>query len=82
MRQIIPGGGKYKDKAAAGFAYSLTRNGKIVGRVGTGFTDEMRKALWEKPEKYIGKVATIFAMRQESSGAYFQPSFYRMHLDK
>lgn len=82
IRHILPGGGKYTGRAAAGFAYSLTPKGDIVGKVGTGFTDKIRIDMWENPEKYVGKVAIIFAMRQEPSGAYFQPSFYRLHLDK
>jgi DNA ligase D-like protein (predicted 3'-phosphoesterase) len=82
IRRIFEGSGKYKGKAAGGFYYSVTPHGPIVGKVGTGFTDALRRDMFENKEKYIDRVATVHAMGRNKSGALREPSFVRMHLDK
>ncbi len=82
IRQFFDGEGKYSGRAVGGFYYSYTPNGKIVGKVGTGFTDVQRIDMFKHPSNYLGKVATLFATRKTKTGALFQPAFYRMHLDK
>ena len=83
VRNIYEGGGKYKGTHAGGFEYSLTPRGKIVGRVGTGFTDELRKDMWKNPKKYKGKAAKVTALDQYESGALRAPAFTgQWHLEK
>ena len=82
IRKFFDGDGKYKDLAVGGFFYSYTPNGPIMGKVGTGFVDKQRVDMKKNPQKYVGRVATLHATRKTKSGALFQPSFVRMHLDK
>jgi DNA ligase D-like protein (predicted 3'-phosphoesterase) len=82
IRRFFDGAGKYKDLAVGGFHYSFTPNGPIMGKVGTGFTDYQRMDMKKNPGKYLGRVATLHATRKTKTGALFQPSFQRMHLDK
>src|SRR5690606_29412537 len=55
---VFPGKGKYQD-AAGGLTYSLEPEGPEVGRIGTGFSDEIRRHIKESPESYIGRVARV-----------------------
>lgn len=83
IRDIFPGEGKYKGKAAGGFWYSLTPHGPIVGKVGTGLSDIMRKMLWENPKEFIGRVARIQAQSQfKNTGAFRAPSFLALEEAK
>ena len=82
VRDIFEGEGKYKGKAAGGFSYSFSRKGPIAGKVGTGFTDDFRKDLWENRKKYKGLVARLTAERQHESGALAKPSFDGWHVEK
>ena len=66
---------------AGGFTYSYPNSDEIVGRVGTGFTDEMRKDMWQHPEKYIGQIARIHSQEQLPSGALRAPGFLALKAD-
>lgn len=79
IKSIFPGQGKYEGKAAGGFEYSLDPKNGIVGKVGTGLSDEMRTMMWNNPEDFIGRVATIKSQGQYPSGAYRAPSFVSLH---
>ena len=81
VRSIYPAISKTKHEAG-GFAYSLTPKGKIVGNVGTGFTQEKRKDMLINPNKYIGMVARVKSPQQYSSGALRAPAFYTMDIEK
>ena len=65
---------------AGGFKYSLTPKGKIVGRVGTGFSMAMRKEMWEAQKKMTGRKVVIESMGKYPSGAHRAPSFISFHL--
>jgi hypothetical protein len=80
IREIFRGDGKYKD-SAGGFYYSLTPDGPIVGKVGTGLSDELRKDMFENPKEYIGRVARIAHQGQFASGSYRAPSLIALHED-
>lgn len=67
---------------AGGFGYSLTPDGPIVGRVGTGFNHSMRKDMMDNPEKYVGRVAKVQSQGPYRSGALRSPSFDEWHIDK
>ena len=80
IRRIFPGEGKYSGNAAGGFEYSLTPDGKIVGKVGTGFSDEMRRMLWERQNEMIGRAARIkYQGKPFESGARRMPVFIALH---
>lgn len=78
---LFPGEGKYHTKGVGGFTYSLKPGGKTVGKVGTGFSDELRKDMFKNPEDYIGRVAKIRAQEQHSSGAFRAPALLALHED-
>jgi DNA ligase D-like protein (predicted 3'-phosphoesterase) len=82
IRRFFEGAGKYKGNAIGGFYYSITPHGPVVGKVGTGFSDKQRRDMFSEPNKYKGRVATLYAMGRNKSGALREPSFVRMHLDK
>lgn len=81
IRKIIEGTGKYKDSMGA-LGYSITPNGPIVGRVGTGFSDKLRNDIWKNKSKYLGKAITVRSQQQYATGALRAPSFYRFHPEK
>lgn len=81
VRGIFPGEGKYKDVAAGGFEYSLDPEGPVVGRVGTGFSDEVRRSMSSRPDDFVGRRARIKSQQQLPSGAYRAPSFIALHED-
>lgn len=93
IEEIFPAseGTKYEGTHAGGFKFSWgnENNHKIVGRVGTGFSDKLRKDMHENPEKYEGLVAKVQAQDvyedkddKTQPGALRAPSFKGWHLDK
>src|SRR5512136_925778 len=60
VREVFPETGE-RQGLAGGFTYSWTPKGKIVGRVGTGFTHDLKRDMLENPQKYIGRVARVNA---------------------
>lgn len=50
--------------------------------VGTGFTDELRKELWNNQDKYIGKVVEIQYQEVTKDNSLRFPSFKRFRNDK
>jgi hypothetical protein len=85
IREIFPAisqsTGKEKNEAG-GFKYSWTPKGKIVGNVGTGFSQEKRKDLLAHPEDYLGMVARVKSQQKFSSGALRAPAFYSLDIEK
>lgn len=67
---------------AGGFSYSLSKDGNVVGNVGTGFTDKMRADAIANPENYIGKSIRVEAQEQFPSGALRAPSFVNWDIEK
>jgi hypothetical protein len=82
IKGFFPGEGKYKDNGVGGFFYSHEENGPIVGRVGTGLSDELRRDMHSHPDRYKGLVARVKAQDKFPSGALRAPAFYDWHLDK
>lgn len=81
VRHIFPGEGKYKGTHAGGFWYSLKPGGHLVGKVGTGLSDEVRKDMWENKHNWLGRIARVYAQEQLPSGALRAPSFIALHED-
>lgn len=81
VTSIFPGKKGLAGKGAGGFKYSLKPGGPEVGEVGTGFSAETRRHMFEHPEEYIGRIARIKAQEQFPSGAYRAPAFLGLHED-
>lgn len=82
IRGFFPAGGKFENVGVGGFEYSHERYGPIVGKVGTGFTDNIRIDMYKNPHKYLGRVAVVESQEKFSSGALRAPAYKRLHLDK
>jgi hypothetical protein len=82
VRDFFPGDGKYKSRGVGGFLFSHEPDGPIVGRVGTGLSDEQRIDMYKHPELYKGLVARVKAQQKYSSGALRAPALLGWHLDK
>ena len=80
IRKFFPGTGKHSGRVG-GFYYSLTPDGPIVGKVGTGFSDELRSIMQENPEAFLGRVARVHAKGQYPSGALRAPALVALHED-
>lgn len=81
IRGVFEGEGKYKGNSAGGFEYSYTPFGPVVGKVGMGISDEVRKEMWENKGKYIGRVAKLTAQDKFPSGALRVPIYLGLHED-
>lgn len=81
IRGFFPGEGKYKGVGVGGFTYSHEPEGKVVGRVGTGLTDEMRKLMHSDPKGFLGRIAKVHSHGQQDSGALRVPAFLGLHED-
>lgn len=82
VRDFFKGEGRLAGKAVGGFRYSYSPTGRVVGQVGTGLSDALRKDMHESPDKYLGAVAKIRAMEKFPSGALRAPAMLGWHLDK
>lgn len=80
VKRIAPGAGKYT-KAGGALEYSLTKDGPIVGNVGTGFSDDERKEMTTHPSKWVGKKVVVKHMGKMPSGALRNPSFQGFHVE-
>jgi hypothetical protein len=65
---------------AGGFTYSLKPGGPVVGSVGTGFSEEKRREIWQARNKIKGVKAVVESSGQHPSGAHRAPSFVAFHL--
>lgn len=81
IREIFPGTGKYRGVGAGGFRYSHTPAGPIVGKVGTGLSDELRKEMHSDPQAFVGRVARVLSQGKLPSGALRAPSLLSLHED-
>lgn len=74
---------------AGGFEYSWTPDGPIMGRVGTGFSHELKRDMAANPQVYIDRVAKVEAEKVFKSskypsqpGALSKPAFIGWHIEK
>lgn len=77
IREIFPADSD--DKRAGGFSYSLTPDGPVVGRVGSGISRSDAKDMLAHPERWTGRLARIAAQEQFDSGAFRSPVFIARH---
>lgn len=69
IHSVFPGKGKY-EKSYGGFYYS-DKQGRRLGKVGTGFSDETRSHLHD----YVGRTARVKYQERFKSGKLRAPSF-------
>jgi ATP-dependent DNA ligase len=81
VQSIFPAKGRLRGMAG-GFEYSRSPEGKPVGRVGTGFSDEVRRQMLEEQEDWIGRVARVRAQQAFPSGALRAPVFIGLSEDR
>lgn len=84
IRGMFPAekGSKYDGKSVGGFTYSHEAKGPVVGRVGSGITDEMRALMFKDPKSFINRIAKIKSHeRFINSGAHRVPVFLGLHED-
>lgn len=81
LDEVIPmvSGGKEQPLAGA-LTYRLSSKGPVVGKIGTGFSAELRKELWESRNRIRGRKVIIEAAGKYPSGAFRGPSFVSFHL--
>jgi len=77
---MLPGKGKYKNKAIGGFTYSTIPGGPTVGKVGTGFSDALREDMYNNPELYLDKIFRVRHQGEFPSGALRTPALISEHL--
>ena len=83
IRGVFPEKGKKRSGTmAGGFEFSYTKDGPIIGRVGSGMSHALKKDLLENPEKYVGLQARILAQRHAERYAPRAPKFYGFHPDQ
>jgi hypothetical protein len=75
-------GEKRQGTMAGGFEFSYTKNGPIIGRVGTGMSHDMKRDLLQNPTKYEGLTARIMMQRAPKEYAPRAPVFHSFHLDQ
>lgn len=80
IRDFFPGEGKYAGKGVGGFKYSLEPDGPILGRVGTGLSDELRRDMFQNPGDYLNRVARVHSQGQfPKTKALRIPSLIALH---
>ncbi len=80
VKNIFPGEGKYTGVGAGGFEYANKPEGDIVGRVGTGFSDQVRREMLTDPEAWKGRMARIRSQGKfPDTGAHRAPVFHALH---
>jgi hypothetical protein len=82
IKGFFPGEGKYKDNGVGGFYFSHSQQGPVVGRVGTGLSDEMRRLMHSDSKGFIGRIARVHSHGELPSGALRVPAFISLHEDK
>ena len=78
IEEIIEGDGKFKDMAGS---VVVIHKGKPVN-IGTGFSDDLRKDMWDNPEDYIGTYIEIQYQEVTKDNSLRFPSFKRIRRDK
>lgn len=70
---VTEGVGKHAGRLGALVIETL--DGTREGRVGGGFTDEQREAIWESPDDYIGRFVEVEGKALFNSGLLRHPNF-------
>jgi hypothetical protein len=81
IRGFTPGLGKFKDRGIGAIQYATEPEGPVVGQMGTGLSDEMRRELMLHPELYLNRIARATSHGAFPSGALRVPVFLGLHED-
>jgi hypothetical protein len=81
VRSVFPEKGK-RPGMAGGFEFSYTKDGPVVGRVGTGMSHSMKRDMQQNPSKYEGLQARVTMQRAPMKYAPRAPAFKSFHLDQ
>lgn len=79
---ILPGN---EFSSCAGVMGSLmleSSDGEVKCKVGTGFTYEQRKEMWDNKDKYIGKIVAIVANKLTKDKSLYLPRIVEIRTDK
>jgi hypothetical protein len=79
--RFYPGTGKYSDSLGA-IGVSSERFGPELMRVGGGFSDALRRELWNNQAKYLGRCVEVVGKARFDSGALRHPNFSHFRTDK
>jgi hypothetical protein len=79
VRRIFP---EKREGMAGGFEFSYTKDGPIIGRVGTGMSHAMKRDMLQNPSKYEGLTARVLMQRTADRYAPRAPKFYGFHPDQ
>jgi|GEM_PF-1157068 len=82
IRDFFPGKGRLKDKGIGGFYYSHSPEGPVAGKVGTGFSDDLRKEMYANPESYVGALVKVESQEILPSGALRAPAFKDIRFEQ
>ena len=77
---IFEGTGKYS--SSAGGVIIQMPDSEVLVRVGSGFSDEQRDAIYAAPDEYIGRTIEIKYHEITPDGSLRHPRFYRWRDDK
>jgi DNA ligase-1 len=75
---LVEGTGKHEGRMGA---VAVRHNGLDV-QVGSGFTDELRKAMWSEPASYVGRTIEVQYQEETKDGSLRFPTFVRFRDDK
>jgi hypothetical protein len=82
VREIFPRvNGPKAGKTAGGFSYSWDPEGPVVGKIGTGFSQDMLKSMWDHPDDWLNRMALVEAEEKFPSGALRGAAFKNLHED-
>lgn len=81
IRKILPGTGRLANSAGS-FLYSTSPNGPIVGKVGSGLSDKLRKDMWQNKDKYTKAVARVAYEKASTKGTLYAPRYTGIHVDR
>lgn len=71
---IEPGAGKYLGRGAGAFKLA-DRRGRLVGRVGTGLSDQTRQDAFKNPKSYLHKIVRVGSLEVTPDGSLRNPRF-------
>ena len=75
VKDVFPGKGRLQNKMIGGFYVSRTKGGPPLFRVGSGFSDELRREIFLHPEKFKDKLIKIYIQSEYPSGKVRVPIF-------
>lgn len=75
IKGMFEGTGRLKGKMVGGLLASRTPDGPAIVRIGGGWSDAQRKDMYENPDKYINRLAKVYAMQEFASGKLRMPIF-------